>query len=81
MCKGDDPTCADFELHHRQFVEEMARERRAFLASRFAAKGGLATLTAGGLGLPRKTSSATPHFTIVTKILSAARSISPSSRR
>ena len=42
MCKGDDPSCADFEVHHRQFVEDMARERRAFLNSRFAGKGGLA---------------------------------------
>src|SRR5262245_59697407 len=59
MCRGDDPTCADFELHHRQFVEDMARERSAFLSSRFAAKGGVATLTAGGLGLPKMASSAT----------------------
>ena len=36
MCKGDDPTCAEFEVHHRQFQEDMARERRAFLASAFA---------------------------------------------
>ncbi len=41
MCRGDDPSCSEFELHHRQFVEDMARERRAFLASRFAAKGGV----------------------------------------
>ena len=47
MCRGDDPSCSEFELHHRQFVEDMARERRAFLASRFAAKGGAATLAAG----------------------------------
>ena len=61
MCRGDDPSCAEFELHHRQFVEDMARERRAFLASRFAAKGGVATLTAGGLALPKKVSPATRH--------------------
>ena len=61
MCKGDDPTCSEFELHHRQFQEDMARERRAFLASRFAAKGGVASLTAGGLALPKKVSSATRH--------------------
>jgi hypothetical protein len=41
MCKGDDPTCSEFEAHHRQFQEDMARERRAFLASTFAAKGGV----------------------------------------
>ena len=51
MCKGDDPTCADFEVHHRQFLEDMARQRRAFLASNFAAKGGAAVLAAGGLAL------------------------------
>ena len=49
MCKGDDPTCAEFEAHHRQFLEDMARQRRAFLASTFAAKGGAAALAAGGL--------------------------------
>ena len=54
MCRGDDPSCSEFELHHRQFVEDMARERRSFLASRFAAKGGVATLTAGGLALPKR---------------------------
>ena len=40
MCKGDDPTCAEFEAHHRQFLDDMARQRREFLASEFAAKGG-----------------------------------------
>jgi acetamidase/formamidase len=61
MCRGDDPSCSEFELHHRQFVEDMARERRAFLASRFAAKGGAATLAAGGLALPKRISPATRH--------------------
>src|SRR4029450_6023621 len=61
MCRGDDPSCSECELHHRQFVEDMARERRAFLASRFAAKGGAATLAAGGLALPKKISTATRH--------------------
>ena len=61
MCRGDDPSCSEFELHHRQFVEDMARERRAFLASRFTAKGGVATLTAGGLALPKRVSPATRH--------------------
>jgi hypothetical protein len=61
MCKGDDPTCSEFERHHRQFQEDMARERRAFLASKFAAKGGVASLTAGALALPKKASSATRH--------------------
>ncbi|CAN5910035.1 hypothetical protein BH11PSE3_BH11PSE3_07620 [soil metagenome] len=49
MCRGNDPTCAEFEIHHRQFQEDMARERRSFLASAFAAKGGVAALTAGGM--------------------------------
>src|SRR5580765_1638447 len=53
MCKGDDPTCSDFEAHHRQFQEDMARERRAFLNSGFAARGGAAALAAGGLSLAR----------------------------
>ncbi|WP_422001333.1 acetamidase/formamidase family protein [Reyranella sp.] len=61
MCRGDDPTCPAFEAHHRRFAEDLARERRAFLASRFAANGGAARLAAGGLGLPRPASAATRH--------------------
>jgi acetamidase/formamidase len=61
MCRGDDPSCSEFELHHRQFVEDMARARRAFLASRFVAKGGAAALAAGGLALPKRISPATRH--------------------
>jgi len=61
MCKGDDPTCAQFEVHHRQFAEDMARERRAFLKTRFAANGGVETLAAGGLALPKKASAGTRH--------------------
>ncbi len=53
MCKGDDPTCSEFEAHHRQFQEDMARERRAFLAGAFAARGGAAVLAAGRLAMPR----------------------------
>ncbi len=56
MCKGDDPTCADFEIHHRQFQEDMARERRAFLASR--AKGGI---NSGGLTVAKPVASARQH--------------------
>jgi acetamidase/formamidase len=51
MCKGDDPTCAEFEAHRLQFHEDMSKERRAFLASNFAATGGVASLAAGGLSL------------------------------
>src|SRR5258707_10772383 len=39
----------------------MAKERQAFLASDFAAKGGVASLGAGGLALPRKFSPASRH--------------------
>src|ERR1700704_1782339 len=51
MCKGDDPTCREFEAHRRQFHADMAKERRSFLQSDFAAKGGAAALAAGGLSL------------------------------
>ncbi len=51
MCMGDDPGCAEFEQHRRQFRAEMATERRAFLKSSFAATGGAAALAAGGLSL------------------------------
>jgi acetamidase/formamidase len=57
MCKGDDPTCADFEIHHRQFQEDMARERRAFLASR--AKG---SVHSGGLGVAKPVASFRQHY-------------------
>jgi len=60
MCKGDDPTCAEFEAHRLQFQNDMSRERRAFLASNFAATGGAASLVAGGLSLaPRVLAQAT----------------------
>jgi len=66
MCKGDDPTCAEFETHHRQFLEDMARQRREFLASNFAAKGGTAALAAGGVTLAsraaRRTSAPRHHY-------------------
>src|SRR5216683_1758568 len=57
MCKGDDPTCPAFEVHHRQFAEDMARERRAFLASRFT--GGV---NSGGIAMARAKSSARQHY-------------------
>jgi len=56
MCKGDDPSCADFEIHHRQFQEDMARERRTFLASR--AKDGINTR---GLTVAKPVASARQH--------------------
>ena len=48
MCAGDDKSCPEFELHHRQFKETLDRERRSFLRSSFAAAGGAAAMTAGG---------------------------------
>ena len=51
MCRGDDPSCAEFERHRQDFHATMAAERRAFLKSSFAATGGAAALAAGGLSL------------------------------
>src|SRR3984957_14310719 len=51
MCAGDDKNCPDFELHHRNFKETLDRERRSFLKSSFAAAGGAAAMTAGGISL------------------------------
>jgi hypothetical protein len=51
MCAGDDRNCPDFELHHHQFKETLDRERRSFLRSSFAAAGGAAAMTAGGISL------------------------------
>jgi len=44
MCQGDDPACADFEKHRLDFRAGMAKERRAFLKSGFAATSGAAAL-------------------------------------
>ncbi len=49
MCAGDDKNCPEFELHHRKFKETLDRERRSFLRSSFAAAGGVAAMTAGGI--------------------------------
>src|SRR6476619_3635868 len=51
MCAGDDKSCPEFELHHRKFKETLDRERRSFLRSSFAAAGGVAAMTAGGISL------------------------------
>src|SRR5258708_16189609 len=56
MCAGDDKNCPEFELHHRKFKETLDRERRSFLRSSFAAAGGAAAMTAGGISL------VTPHM-------------------
>jgi len=51
MCKGDDPTCAEFEKHQLAFSVSMAHERRAFLKSSFAATAGAAALATTGISL------------------------------
>src|SRR6266581_122401 len=51
MCAGDNKNCPEFELHHRKFKETLDRERRSFLRSSFAAAGGAAAMTAGGISL------------------------------
>ena len=51
MCTGDDKNCPEFELHHRKLKETLDRERRSFLRSSFAAAGGAAAMTAGGISL------------------------------
>src|SRR4051812_2080786 len=63
MCAGDDKTCPEFELHHRKFKETLDRERRSFLKSSFAAAGGAAALTAGGISLvtPEMAAAAERH--------------------
>ncbi len=48
MCKGDDQSCPDFELHRRKLLEELDSERRSFMKSAFVATGGAAALVAGG---------------------------------
>src|SRR5256714_8528622 len=63
MCAGDDKTCPEFELHHQIFKETLDRERRSFLKSSFAAAGGAAALTAGGISLvtPEMAAAAERH--------------------
>ena len=51
MCKGDDPNCAEFEKHKLDFRNGMAKERRAFLKSSFAATSGAAALATTGISL------------------------------
>jgi acetamidase/formamidase len=51
MCQGDDPSCADFEKHRLDFRADLAKERRAFLRSGFAATGAAAALSTAGLSL------------------------------
>ena len=51
MCQGDDPACAEFEKHQLDFRTGMAKERRAFLKSGFAATSGAAALATAGISL------------------------------
>ena len=51
MCAGDDRNCPDFELHRQRLLDDLDAERRSFLKSAFAATGGAAALTAGGMSL------------------------------
>src|SRR3569833_534690 len=52
MCSGDDHNCPEFELHRRQLLDDLDRERRSFLKSAFVATGGAAALSAGGFVSP-----------------------------
>src|SRR5438874_12954053 len=65
MCAGDDKNCPEFELHHRKFKETLDQERRSFLRSSFAAAGGAAAITAGGISpvRPRSAAAAPKHQT------------------
>ncbi len=58
MCRGDDPTCPAFEAHLAKFQEDMARERRSFLKSRFA-KGLIAGVPTSPL--PKRAAAARHH--------------------
>jgi hypothetical protein len=51
MCAGDDRNCPDFEIHRHKLLDDLDAERRSFLKSAFAATGGAAALTAGGMAL------------------------------
>ena len=51
MCRGDDPACAEFETHRLDLHAGLAKERRAFLKSSFAATGGAAALATAGISL------------------------------
>lgn len=51
MCQGDDPNCSEFEKHRLDFRTGLAKERRAFLKSGFAATSGAAALATTGISL------------------------------
>jgi len=47
MCRGDDRSCPDFELHQQKLLDDLDAERRSFLKSAFLAGGGAAVAWAG----------------------------------
>jgi hypothetical protein len=51
MCAGDDRNCPEFERHRQKLLDDLDTERRHFLKSAFAATGGAAALTGGGVSL------------------------------
>jgi acetamidase/formamidase len=63
MCIGDDRQCPDYEDHKRKFMGTLDHERRSFMKSAFAAAGGAAALSAGGISLvtPAMAQAAAKH--------------------
>ena len=59
MCRGDDQTCPDFELHRQKLLDDLDGERRSFLKSAFLAGGGAAAAWAGGATLTTPASAQT----------------------
>ena len=59
MCRGDDQTCPDFELHRQKLLDDLDGERRSFLKSAFLAGGGAAAAWAGGATLATPASAQT----------------------
>ena len=59
MCRGDDQTCPDFELHRQKLLDDLDSERRSFLKSAFLAGGSAAAAWAGGVTLATPASAQT----------------------
>ena len=59
MCRGDDQTCPDFELHRQKLLDDLDSERRSFLKSSFPAGGSAAAVWAGGVTLATPASAQT----------------------
>ncbi len=58
MCQGDDKTCPEYEEHRQNFMANLELERRSFMKTAFAAAGGAAALSAGGISLVTPTLAA-----------------------